>query len=492
MFKKVLVANRGEVAVRIIRACRDLGIEAVAIYDLADRASLHVRLADQCVPLRTEQSYGDADEVLRIAREVGAEAIHPGYGFLAERPAFIRACEAAGIVFIGPPSDVVATIQNKIDMLETVRAAGYVTARYSAACMASDDPATLTEEAERIGYPLVVKSCSGGRGPGTRLVREPDQLVDMVRRARAEMQAVFGDPYIYFEQAILPSRYLAVQLLADNNGQMIHFGERDGSIQRNNRKVLEETPAPYLTPEQRTKLWQTALAIAKLFNLRSACSVEFLVDDQGNFYFADIKPRLQVEHPISEMVAGIDIVREQLHIGAGEPRAYRQEDVQLDRWAMQCHINAEDPWNDFLPSPGRLRRFRLPGGPGVRVETYAYAGLDIPVQFDRLLAKVIVWGNTREECLQRMRRTLEDFAIGGVQTNLPLVQRLLELPEFERGEYTTELARHRLENAAEPLHLRDLAVSAAVAYIGRNRAFRPTTPERRLSGWHRNSRQLPE
>ncbi|HEX5691331.1 MAG TPA: biotin carboxylase N-terminal domain-containing protein [Roseiflexaceae bacterium] len=493
MFSKVLIANRGEIAVRIVRACRDMGIVAVALYDAADRGSLHVRLADECVQLRTEYGYMDGPEVLRIAREVGAEAIHPGYGFLAEQPAFIEACEQVGIAFVGPPSATVAALQDKIAVLARAEAAGFRVPRHA---QSSFDPADLEgmrAAAAHLGYPLVIKSQRGGRGRGTRLVRTPEQLAEAVRRAQVESQAVFGHGQLYLEQAVLPSRYLEVSLLRDADGAAIHLGEHDASIQRNNHKVVEEAPAPYLDAEQRAQLHQHALELARLFGCRGASTVEFVMDSDGQFFFTEIKPRIQVEHPLSEIATGVDIVREQLAIASGAPLRLMQSDIEPRGWAIHCRINAEDPWNRSLPSPGRLQRFQLPGGPGVRVDTYAYTGCDVPVRYDPLLAKLVVVDADRQTCIRRARRALEDITIGGVQTNLPLIQRILGDPDFERGAYTTEFCQRPLLAArAAERNLRDLAVAAAIAYAGRTLALHPTTPERMTSGWHRDSRNLPD
>jgi acetyl/propionyl-CoA carboxylase alpha subunit len=420
-----------------------------------------------------------------------ADAIHPGYGFLSEHPEFIRACDDAGVVFIGPPAPELAAVKNKIGALVRARAAGFATTRHSTRSFGEADLDLAQAEAEQLGYPLVVKSCSGGRGRGIRLVRSPERLEEALRLAQAASQAVFGDPHVYLEGAILPSRYVEVQVIGDEYGTLIHLGERDGSIQRNNQKIMEESPAPALNPEQRTQLWRTALAIARLFECRSACTIEFVADTSGRLYFAEIKPRIQVEHPVSEMVTRVDIVREQIRIAAGETLSYTQSDVRLRGVAMQCRINAEDPWNRSLPSPGRVQLFRAPGGPNVRVDTYAYAGCDVPVRYDPLLAKVVVWGSDRDECIWRMRRALGEFAISGIQTNLPLIQRILDEHDFIRGEYTTEFCRRPLlAPRTGERDLRDLAVAAAIAYVGRNKAFRPTTPERVNTGWHHESRRL--
>ncbi|MCU0493617.1 MAG: ATP-grasp domain-containing protein [Chloroflexaceae bacterium] len=493
MFNKVLIANRGEIAVRIIRTCRDMGLQTVALYEQADLGSLHVRLSDESVPLTTEAGFTDHAAILQIARELGADAIHPGYGFLAEEPSFIRECAEAGIAFVGPPAEVVATLHDKIGAQERAREAGFTVPRHSGRAYGPEELDELRAEAERIGYPLVVKSVSGGRGSGTRLVRSADQLEPMVRQAETAAAAVFGSPAVYLEQAILPSHYVEVQLLADSHGTIVHLGERDGSIQRNNQKLLEESPAPYLSQTQRENIWRLAIELARLFGCQGACSVEFVVDRDGQPYFTEIKARIQVEHPVSEMVSQIDIVREQLRIAAGEPLGYKQSDIQLRGWAMQCRINAEDPWNRFLPSPGRLRLFRAPGGPGVRVDTYAYSSCDIPARYDPVFAKLAVWGENRFECIMRTRRALEDFAISGIQTNLPLHQRVISAADFLRGDYTTEFSRRPLLDAlAVEEDRRNLAVAAAIAYAARNAVARAATPERVLTGWHRGARKLPE
>lgn len=493
MFKKILIANRGEIAVRIARTCRDLGIASVALYDPSDAGSLHVRLADECVALTSGQGYVDTSEVIRIALATGAEAIHPGYGFLAEQPAFIRACTAAGLVFIGPPADVVELLKNKIATLERVAAAGFATPRHSASAFEANDFAAIQAEAERIGYPLVLKSCSGGRGRGTRVVRSREQLAEVLGQTQAASMAVFRDDRVYLEQAILPSRYVEVPFLADQRGNLIHLGERDSSIQRNNQKIIAETPAPYLTQPQREQLWDQALQIARLFDCRSAYTVEFVVDQAGQLFFTEIKPRIQVEHSVTEMVASVDIVRAQIRSAAGEALTIDQSMVQLHGCAMQCRIRAEDPWNNSLPSPGRIELIRQPGGPNVRVDTYAYSGCEIPLTYEPMFAKLVVWGRDRADCLNRMRRALEETFITGIQTNLPLLQNIFNDPVFEQGTYTTEFGRRALlSSRTDPGELRDLAVIAAAAYALRAGAARPTQPERLNSGWHRSSRELPK
>lgn len=493
MFKKVLVANRGEIAVRIVRALRDLGLPSVALYDSSDLNSLHVRLADECVELKSPLSYMDGAEILRIAQQVGAEAIHPGYGFLAESPDFIRRCEEADVTFIGPPSSVAAVLRNKIEMLERAKRAGFRTPKHSSVSFTEHDRDLLEAEAQEFRFPVVIKACAGGRGRGARLVRRREDLLAAAEQAYAEAQMVFGDSRLYLEEAVLPARFLDVQIVADKHGTMLHLGERDGSLQRNNQKLLAETPSSGLTADQREELWRTALEIARLFNYINVGTVEFLVDAEDNIYFTEIKARITLEHPVTEMVSHVDLVREQVELAAGKRITQKQEDIGLVGWAMGCRINAEDPWNHYLPSPGHLRRFRLPGGPNVRVDTYGYSGSQVPTRFDPLLAKLIVWGEDRDECLNRVRRALQDFAIGGIRTNLALFQRIMEDPDFVVGHYTTEFLRRPFlqprADVPEEL-LRDLAIAAALAYQSRYQSIKPVVPERLREGWARFSRQL--
>ncbi len=493
MFRRVLVANRGEIAVRIVRACRDLGITAVAVYEPGDMGALHVRLADEAHQLSGPNAYRDPDEMLAVARRLGVEAVHPGYGHISEYVGFARACEEAGIVVVGPGSAVLEQTLDKIGAIKRVAAAGIATTHPSARAFAPDEGEAILAEAEQIGYPLIVKACAGGRGRGTQLVREKEHLLAVVRRSSAAAQAVYGNDRIFLEAAVLPSRYIEVPILGDAQGNLIHMGDRDGSIQRNTRKVVEESPAPSLTQPQREQIWETALRVARLFQLRGVATIEFVVDGEGRPAFTEVKPRVQVEHLATEMLTRIDIVREQLRIAAGLPIGYSQEQVRLSGVALLCRVNAEDPWHDYLPSPGHISAFRLPGGPNVRVDTYAYAGAEVPVRYDSLLAKLVVWGATREEALHRVQRALQEFQVGGVQTNLGLLRQLVDDEEFVAGTYTTEFSRRHLMDAPPPDdNLRDLAAVAALAYLSRTQAARPTTPSAFTSGWHRDSRRLPQ
>jgi acetyl-CoA carboxylase biotin carboxylase subunit len=492
MFKKVLIANRGEIAVRVVRACRDLGIVAATVYEPGDEGALHVRLAEEAYPIEAVDGYHAVDAMVAIAANCGADAIHPGYGFISESLEFVRACEAAGVVMVGPGSGCLEQVRTKIDAIARAHAAGFATTSPSSRSFTPEEADAIAAEAAAIGYPLVVKAYAGGRGRGTHVVREPDQLMAVVRRSSAAAQSVYGTPLVYLEPAVLPSRYIEVPILADNHGGIIHMGERDASIQRNTRNIVAESPAPRLSQAQREAIWEAAIGIARLFNCRGACTVEFVVDGDGNARFTEVKPRLQVEHPVTEMVTRIDVVREQLRIAAGQPLGFTQADVRLSGVGMFFRINAEDPWHGFLPSPGHITRFRTPGGPNVRVDSYAYAGAEVPVRYDSLLAKLTVWGATREECLNRARRSLEEFAISGVATNLGLLRALAGDTEFVEGSYSTEFSRRPLLDTPPAEDGRDLAAVAALAHLSRNRATRPVTPDSFTSGWHRDSRRLPQ
>jgi acetyl/propionyl-CoA carboxylase alpha subunit len=493
MFKKILIANRGEIAVRILRTCRELGIATLALYEAPDRNSLHVRLADECVLLQSPGGFMDQAAIVAIALEHGAEAIHPGYGFLAEEAGFVRACTAAGIAFIGPPAEVMDSVRNKIAALQRVRAAGFPTVQHSAQSFLPRTLEVLRASAGQLGYPLVVKSCSGGRGRGERLVSAPEQLAEAVRRAQVEARHVYGDERVYLERAILPVHQIGVQVLGDADGNLIHLGEREGSLQSGNQKIVEETPAPSLTIEQRERLWTMAVAIARLFNFQNAGTVEFLLDTAGQFYFTEIKARIQMEHPLTEMVSRVDLVREQIQIAAGQPVTFQQDQIRLEGCAIECRVSAEDPWHHFLASPGHLRRVRLPGGPEVRVDTYVYCGCDVPAQYDPLIAKLIVWGRERAHAVQRTQRALEDFTLIGPPNNLAQLQQILRHPAFERGLYTTDLLSHPLEAGIDgDVARRDLAVAVALLHARRNQAFRPSLPERLTTQWHRDSRRLPQ
>lgn len=490
MFKKVLIANRGEIAVRIIQTCREMGIETLALYSESDELSLHVRLADECLPLNSAHGFLDQTAILRIAVERGVEAIHPGYGFLAENLDFIHACEDAGIVFIGPPSGVVEQVSSKLAALERVRAAGLPTVETSWKSYSTDDLAALSGEAERLGYPLVIKSTNGGRGPGERIVAGPEQLGSALRAAHAEAHLVYGVGRVFLEKRILAANQIGVQVLADRAGTTVHLEEREGSLLHNGQKVIEESPAPCLMPDQRTQLWEAALKIARLFQYENVGTVEFLVDQTGHFYFTEVKPRLQVEHPLTEMRLRIDLVREQMRIAAGEPLGFEQADLHPNGYAMLCRVNAEDPLNRDLPSPGPVR-LRLPLGPEIRVDTYIADQGFIPPEYNPLVAKVTAWAPERDVCLRRMRRALQDLWLPGGRTNQPVLQRLLATARVSEGGYCTDFSLPEQADHSET-YFRDLVTGAAVVYVKRHQAAETVTPERLSSGWHRDSRRLPE
>jgi acetyl-CoA carboxylase biotin carboxylase subunit len=493
MFTKILIANRGEIAVRIVRACRELGIATVALYEPSDKSSLHIRLADECIQLNSPADFFDTDKLIAIAEDRQAQAIHPGYGFVAEDASFIRACANAGITFIGPPAAVVERMRSKIDTLQRAHEAGYPTVAHSAASFAEDEYPALEATATEMGYPLVVKSCRGGRGAGERLVQSPDRLAETVRRAQAEAQAVFGNKQVYLEKAVLPAHQVNVQIAGDRYGNYVHLGEREGSLQVGSRKLLEESPAPCLNQAQREKLWQTAVELGRLFEYQNVGTVEFLVDAAGNFYFTEFKARIQVEHPITEARTRINLVREQIRLAAGEPLAWSQEEIHFHGHAMLCRINAEDPWNHYLPSPGHLQRVRWPGGHGVRVDTYVQCGSDVPAAYDPLIAKLTTWGSDRQMAALRMRCALEDSKLIGTPTNLPFLQRILHSPEFLAGQYDTEFLHHPFTSDERAIsYFQDLAAIAAVLYLQRNETFLPEVSPRLSSGWHRESRRLPQ
>lgn len=491
MFKRILIANRGEIAVRILRTCREMGIESVVLYDASDMGSLHVRLADRCVRIPTAETFMDGMAILRIAQEQQVDAIHPGYGYLAEEQSFVEACTELGIVLIGPPAAVLWQTRQKLDAIQKVQAAGYLTVACSARAYERAELPELQRDAAALGYPLVVKSCRGGRGRGARVIRSAEMLEHAIQQAQKTSHEVFRNSQVYLEKAIWPAHMIGVQILADAQGNMVHLGEREGSIIYHNQKVLQESPAPFMTEEAREVLCRTALEIARLFDYQNAGTVEFLVDRNGRFYFSEIKGRIQVDHPLTEMRSGIDLVREQIRLAAGEPLGMTQEDVHLRGWALLCRLNAEDPWQQFLPSPGQLLRMRVPTGAHIRVDTYAYSGCHVPTAYDSLFAKLSVWAPDRATAVARLRRALADFALAGIPTNMPLMQQLTEEPSFVNGRYHAgSLSEPAIVDSPETDDLLALAVAAAIRYVQRHQTLNPTVPERMLSGWHRDSRRL--
>jgi len=445
MFKKVLVANRGEIAVRIIRACRELGIETVAVYSEADRHALHVRYADEAYllgPAPSRESYLRMDKILDVARKSGADVIHPGYGFLAEREDFAQACLDAGLTFIGPKPSAIAAMGDKGVARATVIKAGVpvVPGTEDVGNRTDDD---LLRIAPRIGFPLLIKATAGGGGKGMREVKTIEEMPVLLQSARREAESSFGDGNVYLEKLVEGARHIEFQIMADSYGNVIHLGERECSIQRRHQKLIEEAPSPFLDDELRQKMGTVAVKSAQAVDYVNAGTIEFLVDKERNFYFLEMNTRLQVEHPITEMVTGIDIVAEQLRIARGRQLSYTQDQVRANGHAIECRINAEDPYNNFMPSTGRITHSLLPTGPGVRVDTGVYPGFEITPYYDPMIAKLIVWGETRAQAILRMRRALEEYRIVGVRTNIPFHQTMMDSHRFMAGQYDTRFVEER-------------------------------------------------
>lgn len=438
MFRKVLIANRGEIAVRVMRACREMGIRTVAVYSEVDRAALHVRYADEAYPIGpapSTESYLRIDRIMEAARQCGSEAIHPGYGFLAENADFARATRDAGMVFVGPPVEAMELMGSKTASRRAVLAAGLP------AVPGTDRDLPSIEEirrvAEAIGFPVMLKASAGGGGKGLRLVPSAGELESAYRTARSEAQNAFNDPSVYIEKYIERPRHVEIQILGDQHGNLVYLGERECSLQRRHQKVMEESPSPIMTEDLRRRMGETALRIGKLANYINAGTVEFLVDAERNFYFLEMNTRLQVEHPITEMVLGIDLVKEQLRVAAGEKLALRQENIQMRGAAIECRIYAEDPANNFFPCPGTIRRLQAPRGPGVRTDSGVYEGWTVPIEYDPLLAKLVVWGSDRTEAIARLRRALDEYEVFGIQTTIPFFRNIVDHPDFMAGRIDT-------------------------------------------------------
>jgi acetyl-CoA carboxylase, biotin carboxylase subunit len=433
MFEKVLIANRGEIALRIHRACREMGIRTVAVHSTADANAMPVRLADESVcigPPASRDSYLNVAAILSAATITGADAIHPGVGFLSENADFAAMVEEHGFTFIGPSPEHIRLMGDKVAARDAAAKLGLPLVPGSGAVA---DAAEAAAEARRLGYPALIKAAAGGGGRGIRLARDEAELLALLPATVAEAKASFGNGAVYLERCLDKPRHIEVQILADGKGGVIHLGERDCSMQRKHQKILEETPSPALNPKGRARLAKIAVDAVAQLGYRSAGTIEFLYQDE-EFFFIEMNTRLQVEHPISEMVSGIDIVREQIRIAAGSPLSYRQADVNLSGHAIECRVNAEDP-ESFAPSPGQILRYHAPGGLGVRVDSALYQGYSVPPNYDSLVAKLIVHGAGRNECLMRMRRALEEFVIAGIETTIPLHQRLIAAPDFINGDY---------------------------------------------------------
>jgi acetyl-CoA carboxylase, biotin carboxylase subunit len=483
MFRKVLIANRGEIAVRIIRACRDLDVSPVAVYSEADRASLHVRLADEAHllgPAPSSESYLAIDKVIEAARRSKVDAIHPGYGFLSENPNFAAACSQAGIPMVGPSTESMRKMGSKTGARSLLLRAGVPLVPGTYRALKSVDEAI--GEARIIGYPLMLKAAAGGGGKGMRLVTEESRLQGDFEAASSEALRAFGDPSLYFEKYIVRPRHVEIQVLADHHGNAIYLGERECSIQRRHQKVVEECPSPLMDEDLRRRMGESAIRVLQAANYENAGTVEFLMDEDRRFYFLEMNTRLQVEHPVTEAVTGIDIVREQLRIAFGEPLSLRQEDISMRGWALECRIYAEDPDRNFFPSPGTIRRLVEPQGPGVRMDSGVYEGWEVPIHYDPLIAKLIAFGSNRSQAVARMRRAIQEYRIEGIKTNLNFFAELLRDPEFVAGKLSTgfiEEFQKRRVGSGEVSHslLQANAIAAALAYIDD-----AVTPESQGSG----------
>ena len=449
MFRKLLIANRGEIAVRVIRACRELGIRTVAVYSEADRHALHVRMADEafCIgPPPAAESYLNIPNIMSTAELLGVDAIHPGYGFLAENPAFSEICEDVNIAFVGPRPSAIEAMGNKAKARERMRQAGVPVIPGSDGPVQSE--AVALGVAKRIGYPLIVKASAGGGGRGMRIVHSRDDLARALQTAQVEAQSSFGSGELYLEKYVEEPRHIEVQVLADKHRTVLHLGARDCSIQRRHQKLLEESPPPGLRERFLNALGKAAVRAAHAIDYTGAGTIEFLVDRDGHFYFMEMNTRIQVEHPVTEMLTGVDLVQWQIRVAAGEKLAMNQGDIEFRGHAIECRINAEDPALDFRPAPGTVTSFVPPGGPGVRVDTHAFAGYTIPPYYDSLLAKVVAWGGSRAEAIARMRRALGEFTVGGVPTTIPFHLLVLDNAFFRRGEVYTNFVQRRIDLAA--------------------------------------------
>ena len=465
MLKKILIANRGEIAVRIIRACREMGISPVAVYSEADRSALHVRLADEAYflgPALPAESYLSVEKLLDAARKSKADAIHPGYGFLSENARFAQACEDAGIVFIGPSPKSIALMGSKLESRKAVT-------RYGVPLIPGTlEPLKDEEEARTIaagiGYPVMLKASAGGGGKGMRLVNAAEEIDGAFQLTRAEAKAAFGDDAVYLEKYALRPRHIEIQVLADRQGNAVYLGERECTIQRRHQKVIEECPSPIVDAELRRRMGEAALQVVKAADYFNAGTVEFLVDANRQFYFLEMNTRIQVEHPVTELVTGIDLVREQIRIAAGGTLGFRQEDVVLRGAAIECRIYAEDPENNFFPSPGTIQTLRTPSGPGIRDDSGIYEGWTVPIDYDPLLSKLAAWAPTRDEAIDRMQRALLEYEVGAIQTNLAFFREILDHPAFRAADFDTgfiaQWFRERGAQAAAEQWERDLAVIA--------------------------------
>src|SRR5271169_1719028 len=468
MFKKILIANRGEIAVRVIRACRELGIASVAVYSDVDRASLHVRKADEAYHIgaaAAAESYLNFAKILDVAKRSGADAIHPGYGFLSENAKFAQACADAGVKFIGPSAAAMEAMGSKTRARQAMEKAGVPFVPGTSRGLES--PEQAEEVAARIGYPVMLKAAAGGGGKGMRLVHEPGQLKSALEAARSEAERSFGDSEVYIEKAIVNPRHIEMQVLADEHGNTVYLGERECSLQRRHQKVLEEAPSPIVDADMRRRMGEVAIRVAQAANYTNAGTVEFLVDKQNDFYFLEMNTRLQVEHPVTELVTGLDLVHLQIRIASGEKLPFTQDDVHLRGHAIECRIYAEDPDNNYFPSPGKITLLLAPSGPGIRRDSGMYEGWSVPIDYDPLLAKLIGYGTDRDQAIGRLTRALNEYFVGGIKTNISLFRRILSDPDFRAAKLDTGfldrlLKQKRSEVAADPKAIEVAVIAAGI------------------------------
>ena len=469
-FTKILIANRGKIAVRVMRACREMGIRTVAVYSEADRTALHVRYADEAFfigPSPSSESYLKMETILEVARKTGAEAIHPGYGFLSENARFAQACKNAGVVFIGPSAEAITAMGEKTSARRVAVAAGVPVVPGALHPLADNDQ--ILAEAKRIGYPLMLKAAAGGGGKGLRLVHQAADLEGSVARARSEAKSAFGDDSLYLEKAILKPHHIEIQILADTHGNVVHLFERECSIQRRHQKIIEESPSPFVTPELRARMGSLSVSLARSVGYVNAGTLEFLVDENREPYFLEMNTRLQVEHPITEMVTGIDLVQMQIRIASGEPLPFAQSDLTQRGHAIECRVCAEDPAANFVPNPGRIESLRVPGGPGVRDDSGVYEGFEVPMFYDPLISKLVAHAETREAATARMLRAVSEYQITGIKTTLPFFDRALRHPRFVEGDYDTGFVASLQAEKDERSRPVEIAMAAAAVAAFRER-----------------------
>lgn len=494
MFTKILIANRGEIAVRVIRACRDLGIKSAAIYSEPDRTSLHVRLADEAYPIgpaASSESYLVGEKIIDVARAAGAQAIHPGYGFLAENAAFAAACKKAGLVFIGPPPSAIEMMGDKMAARTAIKKAGVPIVPGTESAI--EDESAVVDIAERIGYPILIKAAAGGGGKGMRIVHENSEIKAAVRGAKSEAKSAFGDDRIYVEKYLAKPRHIEIQVIADSHGNCVYLGERECSIQRRHQKVIEEAPSPLVDPAMRKMMGQAAVSAARAAGYVNAGTVEFLADNSKSFYFLEMNTRLQVEHPVTELVTGIDLAVEQIRIAAGERLSFSQDDIAIKGHAIECRIYAEDPASGFLPSTGTITMYQEPAGPGIRVDSGVYEGAEISVYYDPMISKLLAYGKSRAQAISRMQRALSEYRISGVATNLEFHKVILRHPEFEAGNLSTHFIEDHYapsETGRHALHQAIAVVAAIAEHQERNRLAVSAVKKNGFSKWKNAGRSL--